>query len=69
MRKCIYPPWKTFAGGREEAMKSTKTTSDGSAIQRQYSIEDLRVLWDYCQHDFDRLVSLILWLETLPEKR
>ena len=46
-----------------------KPIPDGSAIQRAYSVEDLRELWDFCQYDFDRFLALIVWLETLPDRR
>jgi hypothetical protein len=46
-----------------------KIKTDGSAIQRAYSVEDLRELWDFCQQDFDRFLALIVWLETLPDRR
>lgn len=36
------------------------------AITVQYTTEDLRALWEFCQHDFERLLGLLEWLETLP---
>jgi hypothetical protein len=46
-----------------------KAKSDGSAIQRSYNLDDLRELWSFCQHDFERFLALIMWLETLPDRR
>ena len=43
-------------------------TKPNAAIQRRYTPDDLRSLWDFCQHDFERFLELLVWLETLPAK-
>jgi hypothetical protein len=46
-----------------------KPIGDGSALQRQYSPDDLRTIWGFSQQDFDRFLEILLWLESLPGKR
>lgn len=37
---------------------------DSPLIQRQYSTTQLRELFDFCQHDFNRYIALLVWLES-----
>lgn len=42
----------------------TKASPD-QLMERGYSANDLRAIWDFCRHDFERLLELMAWLETL----
>lgn len=34
-------------------------------LQRRYMPDQLREIWDFCQHDFERFIGLLEWLDTL----
>jgi hypothetical protein len=33
----------------------------------RYSPDDLRAIWVFVQHDFERFLELLAWLETLAD--
>lgn len=42
-----------------------KPGKDGKVLMHSYTFQQLRDIWDFCQHDFDRFISLLEWLEDL----
>lgn len=42
-----------------------KQLGDGSALQRKYSPSQLADIFAFCQHDFERFLELLVWLEEL----
>lgn len=42
--------------------------TDEIVMGREYSADDLRGIWDFVQHDFERFLECIVWLETLSHK-
>jgi hypothetical protein len=35
----------------------------GVTLERCWKEDDLRAVWDFCQHDFDRFIALLGWIE------
>ena len=47
--------------------KAPPVNRESHPLRRIYTPQQLRDLWDFCQHDFDRLIELLLWLDELDE--
>lgn len=46
---------------------SERKTALRPFIRRWYTRGELEDLWDFCQHDFERFLDLLYWLEDLPK--
>ncbi len=44
---------------------SAKHMPGHKAIQRAWTPEELRVLWTFCQHDFERFLKLLVFIDGL----
>ncbi len=49
--------------------KVTKTNDRDKAFKRRYTRDELLEMWGFCQHDFQRFLDLMEWLEALPDRR
>lgn len=32
-------------------------------IERDWDVDDLRDVWDFAQHDFERFLAMLIWFE------
>ena len=49
-------------------MKKESEEGTQPVITKPYTARDLRVCWEFCQHDFERFLELLFWMESLDAK-
>ncbi len=47
------------------AKKAQRRYRAGNPLKRQYDPATLQEIFNFCQHDFDRFLRLLVWLEDL----
>ncbi len=46
-------------------MTKTKKHGDDEVFNRDYTPNELRMLWEYCSSNFERFLALLKWLDKL----
>ena len=42
-----------------------KKQMKGKPLQRKWKASELKLIWDFAQHDFDRFIRMLVWLDGL----
>jgi hypothetical protein len=64
MSKAEKPIQDTPPGGGSDCRRSWKRAME---LHGRYSSDDLRAVWDFVRHDFERFLETLTWLDSLTE--